>query len=217
MKIFIPILISLVIASCSSNNSWTCEGDCENGEGTKIWPDGSFDKGIWKDGELTGEGEKKFGPNSVFSGDTYHGSFKDGKYQGFGTYYDSDEDITYKGEWQNGKSHGKGKTTSGPNSKHPGEFYDGEWKNGEKHGYGIWYLGGVGKDFFDQRYEGEWINGDREGHGKYYWEDKSYYEGSFAKDEKHGKGKIHYPSGEVFEGVWDDGYCQELAIKLGLE
>ena len=71
------IFLLLFITSCITRNSWTCiEGDCENGEGTKVWSDNSLKTGHWINGKLNGEGFQTFGAASEFSGDTIQGALK---------------------------------------------------------------------------------------------------------------------------------------------
>jgi len=59
----------------------------------------------------------------------YEGKFKDGKYDGLGTYTWSG-DRKYVGEWLDGKQNGHGTVTS-PDGK-----YVGEWKGNYFHGQG---------------------------------------------------------------------------------
>ena len=59
----------------------------------------------------------------------YEGKFKDGKYDGQGTYTWSDG-RKYVGEWLEGKQNGHGTVTS-PDGK-----YVGEWKGNNFHGQG---------------------------------------------------------------------------------
>jgi len=67
----------------------------------------------------------------------YKGEFfeNDGKrtFHGEGTLYYDEHGIhkTYKGEWENGKKHGKGTLTYAN-----GATYEGDWVNGKKHGQG---------------------------------------------------------------------------------
>lgn len=107
MNLIFFILLSF-ITGCDSKNSWSCRGDCENGEGMRVWKDNGIEKRTWINGKLNGQGFQYFGRTSDFAGDTYEGEFKDDLYYGYGIYYDKSEDAKYKGQWKNGKSEGKG-------------------------------------------------------------------------------------------------------------
>lgn len=69
------LILALTIISCGSNNSNCIEGNCENGNGKKVWDDGGIEEGIWVKGELYSNGCQFFGENSEFAGDNYTGEF----------------------------------------------------------------------------------------------------------------------------------------------
>ena len=59
--IFIFILCGLTLSTYSQNifNKKGCvSGNCENGQGTYTYPDGTIEKGLWEKGKYLGE-EKK--------------------------------------------------------------------------------------------------------------------------------------------------------------
>jgi hypothetical protein len=209
--------ISLTI-SCTTKVTWECLGDCENGEGEKIWSDGGKQKGAWVNGKLNGKGTEFFGATSDFVGDTYEGDFINGVYFGYGIYYDKSEDSKYIGNWENGKANGKGKVTFGQKSKFPNRYYDGEWKDGLMHGFGkkFWGIAEV-EEYTNNKYVGYWKNNKQDGIGKYEWSDGSYYQGPWKDGNQHGEGIYVFANGEVFKGKWIEGYCKELAVELGLE
>jgi hypothetical protein len=216
------ILLFLVILSTActtkpNKNHWECiEGNCTKGHGKRVWDDGGYEKGYWVNGKLNGQGVQFFGTTSEFTGDLYEGNFKDDQYFGNGTYYDKSEDSKYVGQWYAGKPEGKGKITWGKRSKTPNAYYEGDWKYGLMHGSGVKFSGINGK-YSNNKYVGEFKYGKQEGKGIYYWNDGSYYEGAWKNDEQNGSGIYVLKSGEKFEGYWVDGYCKELAKKLGLE
>lgn len=213
MKNVLYILTILIMSSCHLKNTWKCEGNCIDGEGTKQWRDGGIERGYWKDGELTGLGYQYFGKTSEFAGDSYEGDFHNGNYHGYGKYIDVSEDAVFIGEWKNGSINGKGKSVWGKNSKYPQQSYDGEWKNGKHHGNGTKYYGESGEHARD-KYEGEWKDGEPDGFGIYYWANGAYFVGEWKNGEQHGKGIYTFPDGEKLESVWRNGYCRELAIIL---
>jgi hypothetical protein len=210
------ISLLLILVSCNFKPDSICvEGDCHNGNGTIEWTDGGFKKGHWINGELTGKGTQFYGSSTEFAGDIYIGDFKNDKRHGFGSYYDKSEDVTFTGQWVDGKMTGKGKAKWGKNSKYPNRYCEGEWKNGLMNGFGVkhWEAGKYGGD----KYVGEWKNDEMNGIGTYYWKNGSYYKGSYLNGKQNGNGIYVFPSGEIFKGIWINGYCKELAQKLGYE
>jgi hypothetical protein len=210
MKQTVYILAILILTSCQMRNTWECEGDCNNGKGTKKWKDGGIERGTWKNGELIGQGYQFFGKTSEFAGDSYEGEFLHG-YNGFGKYIDVSSDATYIGYYKDGKHDGKGKLTFGQKSEYPNRYYDGEWKNGKRHGHGVNFWGEGGK-YTNNRYEGEWKNDEMDGFGRYDWPDKGTYIGPWKNGEQNGEGIYIFLNGDTLKSKWIDGYCRELAL-----
>ncbi len=210
MRLPLFVLAILILTSCQTKNTWKCEGNCDNGEGIKIWKDGGIEKGYWKDGQLIGHGYQFFGTTSEFSKDSYEGDFLNG-YHGFGKYIDISEDAIHEGNFKNGKANGKGKLTFGENSKYPKCYYDGEWLNGKQHGYGIKFWGEAGR-YTNNKYQGDWENDKMQGNGRYDWADGGYYIGEWYDSDQNGRGIYTFPNGEKFKGTWKKGYCPTLAV-----
>ena len=63
---------------------------------------------------------------------SYHGEFKNGKYDGHGTLYHENGNNLYSGSWQNGLRNGQGSSFYESGSIE----YFGDWLNNEKHGQG---------------------------------------------------------------------------------
>ena len=57
------------------------QGDCKNGKGTFVWPDGKKYDGDWKEGERVGQGTSTW-PD----GAQYTGAYKNTKKHGEGTF-----------------------------------------------------------------------------------------------------------------------------------
>jgi len=97
-------------------------------------------------------------------GNYYFGTLSDGKYQGYGEWFnryyiilDKDRNryvVSYKGEWLNGGYHGAGDLLMSD-----GSHYQGQWVLGEKHGSGTL----VSAD--GERYDGQWRDNKRHGRG----------------------------------------------------
>lgn len=82
------------------------------------------------------------------NGDTYTGSWVNGKKEGYGEFTKHSGDR-YTGDWNDDEIFGKGTKYYAD-----GRMYEGEWLNGKKHGHGK-EIGG--KD--DLVKEGLWVNG----------------------------------------------------------
>jgi len=182
--------------------------------------------------------KKRLAPRGGFMGE-YTGDVKDGLPHGTGEFFSNETnqyilDYKYVGEWQDGKTHGKGTQTWGNDMK-----YEGEFKNGFFDGYGVrtWPSGGtpVVATFKDGgKFEGEHKENKEHGKGKHTKEDGTYFEGEYddgkavkgvikyANGEKYtgevqnigpaqglprrnGKGKMEYENGEIWEGNWQNG------------
>lgn len=138
------------------------EGDCENGKGTMIYPDGTKYTGGFKNGRRDGQGTYTYS-----DGGSYTGEWQDNLRHGKGIDLFANG-IKYEGEWQFDKRHGHG-TLILP------EFgtYVGEWKEGKKHGQGTFTLVEGGK------YEGEWVEGACEGQGTHTFANGNKYVGKW--------------------------------------
>lgn len=121
-----------------------------NGQGTITFPDGKKYSGEWKKNTLHGQGTFDFG-----DGRTYTGEFKKGEMDGYGTLTYKDGTPWYIGDWKNGYKNGQG-TMIYKN----GRKYIGEWKNDKRKGQGVLLY----KDG-STRYNGEWKNNLPDGYG----------------------------------------------------
>jgi hypothetical protein len=152
-------LFSSAYASCES-------GNCENGQGTKTFPDGRKYVGQFSGGTYDGQGTFTFpdgrkyvggfryslasgqGTLTFPDGRKYVGVYKNGERNGQGILYWPNGKNKYVGEWKDGKMHGYGTFTFRNGRKYIGEFKDDKYN-----GQGILYFadGTVNK-------EGEWVN-----------------------------------------------------------
>jgi hypothetical protein len=99
-------------------------GDCIDGEGAWVAPDGERYAGAFVRGRRHGEGRL-----SLTNGDLYVGTFRDGTFDGRGTYVWADGSV-YAGEVRAGAPHGHGVRTA------PNGVYSGEFVAGARHGTG---------------------------------------------------------------------------------
>ena len=202
------------------------KGNCVNGKGTFIWPNGDKYNGNWKNQKPHGLGtfiwvngtkyigdwefgiQNGQGTVTWTNGDKYIGGRKNGKADGQGTFIFANG-ITQSGEWKNGNlierdSSGKaigcveGNCDNGKGTGvwEKGFKYVGEWKMQNMHGFGI------GTWPNGDRYEGDWVNGQRTGQGKYFYSSGvGVYTGEWKNNNRHGEGTM----------IWNDG-VKEVAI-----
>ncbi|XP_041672537.1 radial spoke head 10 homolog B [Cheilinus undulatus] len=169
------------------------------GKGTYTWPDGSFYKGEVFYGLRHGTGTYTCAKTGV----SYTGQWDQGKRHGKGeVYYNQDKTSWYKGDWVKNNREG-----CGVRHYPSGNIYSGEWKNNLRHGEGTmkWLKEG-------EEYVGMWKNGVQHGQGTLTWilrrtDGSQYirsnqYTGDFVQGQRHGHGTFHYASGAFYEGEW---------------
>ena len=120
--------------------------------------------------------------------------------------------IHYKGEWKNGKFHGKGILKEAW-----GDIYVGDFKNNLAHGYGRqedpdggYWEGEIKNDQLNGKaiwvtaegdiYEGNFKDGLLNGQGTAKLSDGSVYTGNFVNDRLNGKGTVKLSDGRVYTG-----------------
>ena len=114
-----------------------------------------------------------------------------------------DNGDTYEGSWSQGKKHGTGKMTY-----RNGDIYDGSWENDMKHGHGVytWSNGCMyDGDYKNDKRNGtgsfkNWtgtIYNDEQWTGEYY--------GLHENNVFEGYGKFIITNGDVFEGIFREG------------
>ncbi len=125
-RILLFVFVSLFAIGCASiEKSDVCiSGDCQNGQGTMTWPDGTKYIGEFKNGKPNGQGKKEYS-----DGFKYVGEFKDGERNGQGTMTYPDG-TKYVGQWKDWTMNGQGTMTYPDGSQYVGEFKDGE-RNGQ--------------------------------------------------------------------------------------
>ncbi len=126
-----------------------CEaGDCVNGRGTQVFPDGRRYIGDFVDGVYSGQGTL-----TMLDGRTYEGQWKESRPEGWGIQTNPDN-TRYEGEWMAGKYQGQG-TLHFPD----GRIYTGGWIEDVPHGEGtLTHTDG-------RKYVGQFRNGKINGKG----------------------------------------------------
>jgi hypothetical protein len=145
--------------------------------------------------------------------DEYEGNFRDGEFNGFGTYTQfvtRSNKAYYEGDWMNGQRHGRGTHWDGQSN-----LYIGEWRDGLRHGHGSYFFGleSWSPNRHTERwltgntesYTGEFVDDQYQGEGVYRWPDGRRYEGEFYANDKHGRGRFYYEAGTSLPQVWRYG------------
>ena len=210
-------------------------GDCIDGQGVRVQPDGSSYQGAFKSGRRQGKGVQTWPDGRRYEGswvgDLRHGygvqTYPDGRYvgswsqgeptsAGVRSYANGDR---YVGVFRKEKRHGHGTLTFAN-----GDRYVGGFRDDVEHGEGTWYGVGGGKR------EGRWVRGKYmgaeggtgaqgliaggtgcvsgncwDGSGRFVYDDGREYVGSFRNGKPHGRGSLTHPDGRVDSGRWEDG------------
>ena len=152
-----------------------------------------------------------------FKGDKYVGEYKDGKYNGQGTYTAANGNK-YVGEYKDDKRNGQGTYTFASGNKYVGEYKDGKYNgqgtytaaNGDK------YVGEFKDDKYNgqgtytfangDKYVGEYKDGKRNGQGTFTLAAGGKYVGEYKDDKRFGNGIIYRSDGTIQEsGIYKDG------------
>ena len=123
-----------------------CTGNCQNGKGQKVWPNGDMYQGFWKDGEKDGWGAYTWSGGKM----KYQGEYKNDLEDGQGTFTWTNGDQ-YQGGFKEDEMDGQGTFTYTT-----GEKYQGGFKEDEMDGQGTFtytngdqYQGGFKEDEMD--------------------------------------------------------------------
>ena len=197
------LLLFLLLASLAgaSLSAQCIAGDCQNGQGTFVYP----------------------------SGAKYIGHFQNGEIQGLGVCYYTDG-TKYSGEWQSRYPDGKGTKTYADGTKRTGQWKKGKpvddqgnileeyiaGKKEEQQDDGTNIQSGClsgdcqsGAGVFaypdGSKFEGNFLNGKFEGEGTFYFANADKYVGHFKENYPHGAGTRYYANGSVESGEWREG------------
>lgn len=163
-------------------------GDCQNGQGTFAYPDGSKYDGQFQEGKLKGLGTWYF-----TNGDKYVGAFDNNFPNGKGVLYAADG-ATTSGLWQDGEYVGTGEIKPQRQG-----CIEGDCENGE------------GKYVFrdaSATYTGSFEQSKPNGKGEVVYANGDRYEGEFEDGLFHGQGTLRQRDGTEIRGHWLAGQYQ---------
>jgi hypothetical protein len=136
------LLIILGVLISGAVQAQCIKGDCENGQGTYMLPDGSKYVGSFIEGKIGDRGILYFKNGDKYlgewheqmregkgklifaSGDVYVGDFKNNRFSGYGEFNYLEGDI-YKGEWEDNLPNGEGTYYYQSGRIEKGQFVDG--------------------------------------------------------------------------------------------
>ena len=210
MRLIFILIVSALYLLPTSVWARCVQGNCLNGQGTVMMPDGRKYVGEFKDGVRVGQGLMTFPDGTKYIGNWQHdkphgrgklssagkydyvGEFKNGVRHGQGT-LETVDGKKYEGRWENDVPHGQGKII------YPGGAqYAGQFKNGKRHGEGeALYADG-------SKYVGQWQDDTRNGRGTMTYVNGDQYTGDFMSGQRHGMGILVMPDGSRYSGQWQD-------------
>lgn len=173
-------------------------GDCQNGTGTYILPDGSVYVGDFNQGEIHGVGVCYYRDGSRYQGEWAH-RLPHGK----GTrYFPNGQKRT--GNWQRGLA-------IGPNGSFESLAKQEKFVNSNLQLQTGCLRGNCqdGKGSYaypdGSRYEGSFRAGKPDGDGVFHYPNGDRYEGRLLRGLRHGNGRLYHENGGVTQGPWSQG------------
>lgn len=163
-------------------------GNCHDGYGTYIYPNGNRYVGEFLSGKPNGKGILY-----CANGNKYIGHWKDNMQQGEGKFSFS-EGHEYFGQFQRSQFHGKGIMRYAN-----GDEYNGDWQSNKPEGNGVY------KFHTGDRYEGQFQQGRFNGQGTLFYVNGARYIGGWLDNLKHGNGLFYDEYGKAVSGQWVRG------------
>jgi len=180
--------VPFTLTSCANGACYvgkTLNG-VHHGHGQMQFQNGAYFSGTFKFGKFDEPGEL------LSENGAYNGSYKDGKFHGFGEQKDDNGGV-YIGFFSEGLRHGMGTFTS-PDCT----IYHGPWQNGHANGFGT-------KNYLTRQYKGNFLNGEPKGQGIMWFTNGTSYTGGFLEGNFYGIGTYIYNQNQQLKGVFQNG------------
>lgn len=196
----------------SLNLSSQCiSGNCQDGQGTYLYPSGAKYIGEFKEGEISGVGVCYYTNGSKYSGQ-WKNRFPEGK--GTKTYADG---TKRSGSWLKGQAIDEGGniiefTAKGETQNDGTDIQTGCLSGDCENGEGIFaYADG-------SKYDGQFKKGKQEGIGTRFYANGNKHVGAFSDNHPHGNGALYANDGTVSKGEWNEGeYVGNSFVDKGVE
>ncbi len=169
-------------------------GNCRDGYGTYLYPNGNRYIGDFNEGKPNGKGILY-----CANGNKYIGHWQDNMQQGEGK-FTFNEGHEYFGQFQRSQFHGKGKMRYAN-----GDVYAGDWLANTPEGLGTYAF------HTGDRYEGQFREGRFNGSGSMFYKNGSRFMGGWLDNTKHGKGTFYDENGAAVTGEWTNGKSRSNA------
>lgn len=205
----------LLSSLCFAQND-CIQGDCEDGYGTKMYPEGQYE-GFFEEGKRTNVGSILFNNKTM-----YIGSWKNDTIQGFGIIKINDSILTIVGNFKNGKLHRKGVKYFKDNTVEAGYYINDKISTQYSFDNNSVEFGCVmgNCESFYGRYKfenGDQFNGFFENkhmlYGSYIFSNKATYIGGFDENGAlSGVGIYVYPNGNYFFGNWENSTYEGMGM-----
>ena len=188
MKLIGNLVLAILLCIPQVVGGVCIQGDCINGHGTAVLPDGGRYFGEFREGGRNGKGSMTY-PD----GTNYVGAWLNDEPNGKGTLISIDR-SKYTGEFVNGVRHGQGTLKIVD-----GRRYEGQWWDDVPHGLGKFIDPGR------EEFVGQFENGRRNGQGEATYRDGTKYEGQWADDLPNGQGIKTLAGGMQYLGNLKNG------------
>lgn len=156
-------------------------------------------------GNVISNWKKCFTTQLFLNGDKYAGEYKNGNYDGQGTFTTANGEK-YVGEFKDSQFNGQGTLVNANGDKYVGEF-----KNNKYNGQGtLVHANG-------EKYVGEFKNNKYNGRGTFIFPNGEKYVGDFKDNNRNGKGTNYAANGSInYQGSWLNGkLVQSFSVEIG--
>ena len=175
-------------------------GDCLNGDGKMIYPDGGKYEGAFQHGNFHGLGKFDY-PGGAY----YVGNWRKSQPEGGGRLVEADG-TTYRGDFHKGKKHGPGLIIFPNNNR-----LKANWALDKIRGQVEFTF--ANGDFYVGQLDGTTLSGP----GTMTYATGDVYAGQFANNQRNGQGTMRFEDGTELTGKWENDNYQADWAALGFQ